>query len=576
MSLRFLLPFIKPYKKQFIIGPFFKLVEAVLELSLPIFMARILDHWTQYGDRAYAIRTGLLMVGIIVCGLLSALVCQYSASVASQGFGTALRDALFHHCNAFSYHELDRFGTETLSNRVTHDVTQLQLAVAMSIRLVVRAPFVSIGCIVAAIMLNAPVGMVLLCSLPLFAFVLGFVFIKTFPLYSTAQIKLDRIARAVRENLSGVRVIRAFSTGHYEHKHFENINADYCKTAVRISKISSLTSPLTTLIMNLAALGILWISGFQVQIGHLSQGQIFAFLNYGSQIVTALIIVANLVVLFTKAYASMKRIEEVFALESSLPEPTEPAALHLDATPLLECRDVAFTYSQEADPALEGIDFVLQKGETLGIVGETGSGKTTLLHVIARFYDTAQGHIRFLGRDVREVPHTELLAHMGIVPQKAELFSGTIADNLRFGKADATEAEMIEALQTAQAWEYVEKLPGRLEAPVERGGANFSGGQRQRLTIARALIKQPPLLILDDSVSALDYLTEAKLIRAIEATQRDIAILMVSGRLSSLRKADRILVLAEGQMAGLGTHAELLAGCPAYQRIAASQERGAS
>ena len=563
---------LRPYRKQCIIGPLFKLIEAILELTIPILTAQIIDRGVARGDTAFIARTGLLMLAIITAGLCSALVCQYSAAVASQGFGTRVRSALFAHINRLSHAQIDRLGAATLVTRLTNDVNQLQLGVAMMIRLIIRTPFVSIGSVIAAMLIDWKLALIILASMPLFVLTLWLIMRKTFPLYTKVQKKLDTLSKTVQENLSGVRVIRAFSRTAYERDRFDGQSADLADTVVRVGRISSLTGPVPSLIMNAAVIAILWFGGFRVQSGAMTTGEILAFVNYVAQILAALIVLANLVVIFTKAYASLGRVREVFALQPDItdgpgaqPDAADPDAVRLE--------HVSFSYDA-GEPVLEDLTLHIPRGETLGVIGATGSGKTTLIGLVCRFFDATAGAVYVDGADVRSYRLKELRGKIGLVAQKNELFSGTIADNIRWGDPDADDEQVRFAARVAQAAEFIEKKADGYQSRVERGGVNLSGGQRQRLSIARAVCRRPEILILDDASSALDYATEAAL-RAALRKLSGTTVLLVSQRAAAVRHADRILVLDDGRVSGLGTHAELMETCEVYREIVASQQSGA-
>ena len=563
--------FLGQYKKHIILGPFFKWTEAVLELLVPLVMARIIDQGVSARDGGYVLWMGGLLVLIAAVSLGCALICQYYASIASQGVGTSLRREMFRKVNDLSHAELDAIGSHSLITRITNDVNQLQLAVAMLIRLVVRAPFLAIGAVVMAFTIDVQLSLIFVIAFPLIVLVLYLVMSRSVPFFQVMQKKLDRISLLTRENLEGARVIRAFSKQSAEQRRFEEASDDVADTAVRVGRLSALLNPLTMAIMNAAIIAILWFGGFQVDTGRLTQGEIVALVNYMNQILLALTVVANLVVIFTKASASAARVNEVLEMEPSVREEvSEPAALD-EAAPLLAFEDVSFSYPGSAEPALSGISLTLNRGETLGVIGGTGSGKSTFANLIPRFYDATSGRVLIGGRDVREFPFSQLRQIVSVVPQKAAVVSGTIADNLRWREENAPDEALWAALKTAQAADFVEKLPLKLESRVEQGGKNFSGGQKQRLTIARALVGSPELLILDDSSSALDFATDAALRRALKQETAGITVVLISQRASTVRRADRILVLDDGRPAGLGTHEELLENCPVYREICLSQ-----
>lgn len=563
--------FLKDYRKQVISGPIFKWMEAVLELIVPLVMAKIIDVGVKNADKGYVFRMGGLLLLIAAVSLGCALVCQYSASIASQGVGTNLRREMFDRINRFSHAELDRFGTHSLITRLTNDVNQLQVAVAMLIRLVVRAPFLAIGAVVMAFTIDVKLSLIFLVVFPLIVGVLYFVMNRSIPFFRVMQKKLDKISLITRENLEGARVIRAFSKQDAELSRFTSASDDLANTSVRVGRLSALLNPLTYVIMNLGIVAILWFGGFRVDSGRLTQGEIIAFVNYMTQILQALIVVANLVVIFTKASASASRINEVLETEPSVSDAVSGEVAPLADEAALEFDRVAFAYAGAEEPSLSGITVKLRPGETLGVIGGTGSGKSTFVSLIPRFYDATSGEVKVFGRDVKEYPLAELRRLVGTVPQKAAVVSGTIRENLRWAKPDATDEELWAALKTAQAESFVEALPQKLETRVEQGGKNFSGGQKQRLTIARALVGKPSILILDDSASALDFATDAALRKALRTETKGMTVIMVSQRASTIRYADQILVLDDGGMAGLGTHEELFENCPVYREICLSQ-----
>lgn len=566
--------YLKQYKLQVILGPLFKLTEAVFELIVPLITAMIIDNGVKKGDVPYIWRMGGLMLLLGIVGLLCAIVCQKMASIASQGVGTVLRNELFHHINSLSHAEVDRFGTPSLITRITSDVNQLQYAVAMLIRLVIRAPFLAIGAVVMALFIDLKLGLIFVVVTPLIALVLYPVMSRSVPYFRVMQKKLDRISLVSREGLSGTRVVRAFSRQKHEEERFTQATEDQTRTAIQVGKLSALLNPLTYAIMNFGIVAIIWFGGIQVDTGTLEQGQIIAFVNYMTQTLLALIVVANLVVTFTKASASAARVNEVLETEPSVREPEGKTAEAKEGEPRIEFRNVSFSYTGREPYVLEDLNFSIAPGETVGIIGGTGSGKSTLIQLIPRFYDTIQGEILVDGVNVKEYGFRTLRGKIGMVPQEAVLFSGTIETNLRWGCREATEEQMVQALRTAQAWDFVKALPKGIQSPVSQNGRNFSGGQRQRLTIARALTGSPNILILDDSASALDFATDAALRRAIRRETKDMTVLIVSQRVSSIRSADRIFVLDEGRLCGIGTHEELLENCGEYREICLSQASG--
>ena len=572
--MRYLAKYLKPYRLQFIIGPAFKLLEAVLELFMPIMMALIIDKGIPAGDTGYILAVGGLMLLTASVGLGSAVICQYSASVASQGFGTAVRNALFKKVLSLSYAQVDKYGVQTLSNRITNDVTQLQTAVAMTIRLVIRAPFICIGSVVATLLIDWKLGLVVVCALPLFAAALFLVMRKSSPMYTKVQEGLDDMSDTLRENLSGVRVIRAFAREDAEKERFAGRNRELLDRTLAVGRVSTLLNPVTNLIMNFSIIAIIWFGGIRVDAGDLSQGQILAFISYVTQMLSVLIVVANLVVLFTRAFASLRRVSEIFALEDDPSEKEAGGPANRIPAPAVEFKDVSFAYPGGGEEALSHISFTLPAGETLGIIGATGAGKSTLAALIGRFYTPTAGQVLVEGRPVEDYGAADLRGRIGLVPQRVELFAGTVADNLRMGAPDAPENLLESAAKTAQAYAFIERLPEDFNAPVRKGGANFSGGQRQRLAIARALVKQPAVLILDDAASALDYATDAALRQALRRDCKGMTTVIISQRVWAVQNCHQILVLEDGAVAGLGSHAQLMESCPAYREIALSQSDG--
>lgn len=570
--------FLKPYKKESILGPLFKLIEAILELLLPTMVALMINHGVGKGDTHYVWQMGLLMLLMTVLGFGSSMVCQFYAARASQGFGTTLRNTMFKHISSFSYADLDKFGTPSLINRITNDVNQLQTAVAMLIRLVIRAPFICIGAIIMSMILDFRLALVLLAATPILALILYLVITKASPLYRQYQKKLDNIALVLSENLTGVRVIRAFAKRGAERVKFNSASDDLTQTAIRVGRISALLSPATLLVVNGAIIAILWVGGIHIQYGSLTQGEIIAFINYITQILLALIVVTNLIILFTKAATSAARIQEVLDTQASISDVAisegQPVKDHTSSqknVPVIAFDHVSFGYNQTGQLALSDVTIDIYPGETVGIIGGTGSGKSTFVNLIPRFYDAVEGRVQIEGIDVRQYKLEPLRQKIGIVPQKALLFTGTIADNIRWGHEHATDEEIARAAAIAQADEFIANLPEKYDAPIARGGLNLSGGQKQRLTIARAIVGNPQILILDDSSSALDFATDAALRKSLRENSSSMTVLLVSQRVSSVQHADKIIVFDEGRVVAVGTHEQLMSSSDVYQEINRSQ-----
>lgn len=566
-----LLRYAKDYRKQIILGPVFKFLEAVFELILPLLMASLIDNGLKMNDRGVIIQMGIWMVVMSVVGLICAIICQYYASIASQGFGTELRNQLIKKINSFSHSELNHFGTDTLITRMTNDINQLQLALAMVIRLLIRAPFLSIGSVVMAFVIDWEIGFFFLAILPIFSIILYFIIKKTIPLYQKVQEKLDRLNETVSQNLSGVRVIRAFSRTKTEIDTFDEDTDELAKNYLRVSNISALLSPATTLIMNIGIICLLTVGGIKVNIGHLQQGQVLALINYMNQMLLALIVVSNLVVIFTRAEASGNRVKEVLETETTLTDAEDALTPNFQSENIVQFEHVDFRYTEKSGLSLQDITFALKRNTVLGIIGPTGSGKTTLTQLIPRFYDVNAGSVAFDDVDVRSWKLDPLRSQISQVPQTAVLFTGTIRENLQWGKEDATDEECWEALRIAQAEDFVRQLPKGLETKVMENGKNFSGGQKQRLTIARALIAKPELLILDDSLSALDYQTDLNLRKALQ-TSLDTTVIIISQRIRSIQEAHKILVMDQGKIVAQGKHEDLLKDSVEYREIVASQE----
>lgn len=567
-----LLKFLVPYKKLLVVGPLFKLFEAILELLLPFLMAKVIDVGVQNNDKRYIIITTGLMLLTAIVGIICALICQYSASIVSQGVGTDIRNAMFTHIGILSNRDLDKIGTSSLVNRMTGDINQIQLAVAMLIRLVIRAPFLCIGGLIMAFLIDVKLSIIMVIVLPIFIIILSAIMVKSVPLYRLVQKKLDDIALIIRENLSGVRVIRAFTRERMEEKRFEKANDEYSKNSISVGKFASLLNPLTSLVMNMSIGAILWFGGLRVDSGNMSTGSIIAFIGYVTQILAALIVISNLVVIFTKAFASSARVIEVFELEGSIigGEIAYKKDSHVET--MIEFNHVTMSYGMELAPSIKDINLAIKRGETVGIIGGTGSGKSTMIQLISRLYDIDQGAIYVNGVNVKEYDLKELRSRIGLVLQKSSLFTGTILDNMKLGKEDASVKEIEEALLISQSKEFVQRLTDGVNSLVTKGGKNLSGGQRQRLCIARALVSNPDILILDDSFSALDYVTDANLRKSLKEHRKNLTTLIVSQRASTIKEADQIIVMHDGQIVGIGKHDELILSCEIYYEICQSQE----
>lgn len=561
--------FLKDYKKQVFLGPFFKLCEAILELLLPFLMKELIDKGIASGDTGYIIRMGVLMLFTTILGLACALVCQYYASIASQGSGTALRNALFKKIQSFSGSEMDKFGSASLLNRVTNDTVQLQYAVAMLIRLVIRAPFLCIGGLVMAMIINLKLSLIILAVIPIFIIVLYLIMKACVPLFKLMQKKLDGLAVLLRENLSGVRVVRSFSRTEQERQKYADASENWQKTALITGRISGLMNPLTNLILNFAMLAVVGWGANEISAGSMTKGDIVAYVNYLTTILLALIVVANLVVTFTRAAASAQRVNEVFETEPQAAVCARSITETDNSAPIVSFENVTFYYPGSSSPALRDISFSLKRGQTLGIIGGTGSGKSTIVKLLARLYEPSEGRILFKGVDLNKLNPEILHAQTGFAFQKAQLFSGTIADNIKLGR-DLKDEEVRRAAQDAQAEEFILGKEKGYESLLEQGGSNLSGGQKQRLNIARAIAGSTELVILDDSSSALDYATDLKMRRAVLG-RSDRAAIVISQRPAAIKDAALILVLDNGRIAGAGEHAQLMETCRVYAEICQSQ-----
>ena len=565
--------YLKNYKKESIIGPLFKMLEAFFELLVPLVVADMVDNGIAKGDKTYIYRAAFIMVLLGVVGLVCSLIAQFFAAKASVGFGTELRDDLFAHMNRLSYAELDKAGTSTLVTRITSDMNQVQSGVNMILRLFLRSPFIVIGALVAAFLVNAKVAVIFVIAAPILAFIIYGIMVLTIPMYSKAQKALDTISLATREGLNGARVIRAFGRQADETEEFTEDCNRLLKLQKRVGKVSAAMNPLTYVVVNLAIAAIIMQGGEQVNTGVITQGEVMALVNYMTQILNALVALQVLIVSFTKAMASAKRVNEVLALTPTVLDQESFSLKNVSGAevPAVVFEHVSFTYPGAKEEALTELHFTVKKGQTVGIIGGTGSGKSSLVNLLPRFYDVTKGAVLMNGVDVREYPQRELRSKIGMVPQKAVLFSGTIRDNMKWGKDDATDEEINEALEIAQAKEFVDAKEGRLDYMLNQGGKNLSGGQRQRLTIARALVRKPEILILDDSASALDFATDAALRRALSERTKGMTVFMVSQRTTTIQNADMIIVLEDGEVAGIGTHKELLDTCEVYKEICLSQ-----
>ena len=564
-----LFAYMRGYKKECILGPLFKLLEATFELLVPLVMAAVIDVGIKNADRGYIGRMCLVMAGLGVVGLVCSITAQFFAAKASVGIAAKLRHNLFAHIQELSFSEMDTVGTSTLITRMTSDINQVQNGLNLALRLLLRSPFVVFGAMVMAFTIDVPAALVFVVTIPLLAVVVFGVMLWTMTRYKTVQSGLDKVLGATRENLTGVRVIRAFGREEAETQRFETENNALTKLQEHVGRVSALMNPVTYVIINLAAVVLLWVGAIRVDTGIITQGAVVALLNYMSQILVELIKLANLIINITKALACMGRVQAVLDTPSSMSSPQAAPASEERGSVVFEGVDL--TYQGAGDTSLAGLSFSVAPGETVGVIGGTGSGKSSLVNLIPRFYDATNGAVLVDGVNVRKYPLEQLRQKVGVVPQKAALFTGTIRDNLLWGNPSATEEELWQALETAQAKEFVEQKPGGLDEPVAQGGKNFSGGQRQRLTIARALVRKPEILILDDSASALDFATDARLRKAIREMEGGPTVFIVSQRASSIRYADKIIVLDDGQAVGIGTHEELLQSCEVYQEIFASQ-----
>lgn len=570
-----LMMYLKDYKKESILAPLFKLLEAFFELLVPLVMANIIDYGISNRNMGYIGKMGLLLLLLGVVGLASSITAQFFAAKAAVGFSTQLRQALFDHIEDLSFTDIDKAGTSTMITRMTSDVNQVQSGINMTLRLFLRSPIIVFGAMIMAFTIDVKCALIFVVAIPLLSVVVFGIILSTIPMYKKVQAKLDQVLGITRENLTGVRVIRAFHQEAKEADRFRENNEALSAMQIFVGKISACMNPVTYIIVNGAIIALIYTGAVQVNIGNLSQGEVVAIINYMNQILVELVKLANLIVTMTKALACAERVASVFdigadaayvgAQDQKLADKVDKSA------PFLDFKHVSLTYQGAGAPTLQDMNFTVNRGDTVGIIGGTGSGKTSLVNLIPGFYPATEGEILLEGRDIRTMSDEELRGRIGVVPQKAVLFKGTIRSNLQWGKPDATEEEMWKALELAQASEVVDGKPGKLDATVAQNGKNFSGGQRQRLTIARALVREPEILILDDSASALDYATDAKLRAAIRTLEDKTTTFIVSQRASTIRHADKIIVLDDGEIAGMGTHDELLKDCTVYQEIYYSQ-----
>ena len=570
-----LMMYLKDYKKESILAPLFKLLEAFFELLVPLVMANIIDYGISNRNMGYIGKMGLLLLLLGVVGLASSITAQFFAAKAAVGFSTQLRQALFDHIEDLSFTDIDKAGTSTMITRMTSDVNQVQSGINMTLRLFLRSPIIVFGAMIMAFTIDVKCALIFVVAIPLLSVVVFGIILSTIPMYKKVQSKLDQVLGITRENLTGVRVIRAFHQEAKESDRFRENNEALSAMQIFVGKISACMNPVTYIIVNGAIIALIYTGAVQVNIGNLSQGEVVAIINYMNQILVELVKLANLIVTMTKALACAERVASVFdigadaayvgAQDQKLADKVDKSA------PFLDFKHVSLTYQGAGAPTLQDMNFTVNRGDTVGIIGGTGSGNTSLVNLIPGFYPATEGEILLEGRDIRTMSDEELRGRIGVVPQKAVLFKGTIRSNLQWGKPDATEEEMWKALELAQASEVVDGKPGKLDATVAQNGKNFSGGQRQRLTIARALVRNPEILILDDSASALDYATDAKLRAALRTLEDKTTTFIVSQRASTIRHADKIIVLDDGEIAGMGTHDELLKDCTVYQEIYYSQ-----
>ncbi len=578
--MKMILGFLKDYKKECVLAPLFKMLEALFELFVPLVVSSIIDIGIGQKDVGYIVKMCMMLLGLAIIGLVCSITAQYFSAKAAVGGATGMRHALFSHIQSLSFTELDTVGTSTLITRMTSDINQVQNGVNLVLRLFLRSPFIVFGAMIMAFTIDVKAALVFVCAIPVLAIIVFGIMLSTRPLYKKVQAGLDKILGITRENLTGVRVIRAFNKEQTEVDEFKTSNEALNHLQKYVGKISGLMNPLTYVVVNVSIIALIWIGAIRVNSGSLTQGQVVALYNYMSQILVELIKLANLVINITKALACAGRIQNVFDVKSSMADGkleietgkiSENVNDSENVVPAVEFRNVALKYDGAGDDSITGVDFKAMKGQTIGIIGGTGSGKSTLVGLIPRFYDATCGQVLIDGHDVKDISIDSLRQKVAIVMQKAVLFKGTIRENMQMGKEDATDAEIMEALEVAQAKEFVDKKDGKLDALVEQGGKNLSGGQRQRLTIARAVVRKPDILILDDSASALDFATDAALRKSIRNMKNSPTVFIVSQRAASLMYADLIIALDDGKVAGMGTHDELLKNCEVYREIYNSQ-----
>ena len=565
-----LLIYLKDYKIESVLAPLFKMLEALFELFVPIVMARVIDVGIPLGDRNYVIRMCLIMILLGLIGLICSITAQYFSAKAACGFAAKLRHSLFEHIQSLSFTEMDTIGTSTLITRMTSDINQVQNGVNMFLRLFMRSPFIVVGAMVAAFIIDVRSAIIFAVAIPLLSVIVFIIMYVSIPLYKKVQSRLDTVLGITRENLTGARVIRAFHKEEGEIERFEEANESLSSLQIFVGKISALMNPATYAVVNLSIVAIIWVGGIRVNTGAISQGEVVALINYMSQILVELIKLANLIVLINKAIACGNRVQSVFEISSSMSESPDQS-IDTETDNAVEFKDVSLRYGSSETDSLSEITFSAKKGETIGIIGGTGSGKSSIVNMIPRFYDAFSGEVLVDGKNVKDYSIKALRGKIGVVPQKAVLFNGTIRENLLWGNENASDEDIYEALKISQAIDVVEGRRKGLDSEVAQGGKNFSGGQRQRLTIARALVRKPEILILDDSASALDFATDAKLRAAIRGMKERLTVFIVSQRAASIQYADQIIVLDDGEVAGIGSHETLLAGCPVYQEIYYSQ-----